>query len=205
MPGRRAYDLMYRVGAPWESGPRAELVELVTTGRIRPGRAIDLGCGSGANAVFLAEHGFDVTGVDFSPVALAAARRAAATAGAEVRFVEADLTAATLGAAEGSYDLVVDYGVLDDLRGAHRRAMAAAVHRVSRPGTIAVLWCFYDEIAWWRRAGARFPGLAPGEVHDLFGAAFAVDRLPEPAAGTGFACFLLTCTGRAAASHPGRG
>lgn len=112
-----------------------------------------------------------------------------------MRFVEADLTASTLGAAEGSYDLVVDHGVLDDLRGAGRRAMAAAAHRITRPGAVVVLWCFDDAIAWWRRRGARFPGLAPGEVPELFGARFAVDRLPEPAAGTGFACFLLTRNG----------
>jgi SAM-dependent methyltransferase len=192
MVGRRAYDLMYRVGAPWESGPRAELVDLVTTGRIRPGRAVDLGCGSGANAVFLATQGFDVTGVDFSPVALSAARRAARDGAVEIRFVNADLTAAPEWADGDGYDLVVDYGALDDLRGAARRAMAALVHRITHPGSVVVLWCIYDEIAWWRRAGARFPGLLPGEVHRLFGAAFTVDRLPEPAAGSGFACFLLT-------------
>jgi len=44
---------------PWEIGPRAELVELVDAGRLRPGRAIDLGCGTGANAVFLAQRGFE--------------------------------------------------------------------------------------------------------------------------------------------------
>lgn len=191
MVGRRAYDLMYRIGAPWETGPRGELVDLVTTGRIRPGRAVDLGCGSGANAVFLAAHGFDVTGVDFSPVALDRARRAAAAAGVEVRLVNADLTAAP-DWADGSYDLVVDYGVLDDLNGAGRQAMASAVHQVTRPGSAVVLWCFYDEIAWWRRKGARFPGIARGEIQRLFGATFMIDRLPEPAAGSGFACFLLT-------------
>lgn len=186
------YDLVYRAGAPWEIGPRAELVDLVTTGRIPPGRAIDLGCGTGANAMFLAEHGFDVTGVDFSPVALAAARRAAARQGVRVRFVQADITAAALPGVEGPFDLLVDYGTLDDLRGAARRRMAATMHRLAGPASTVVLWCFYDEIAWWRRPGARFPGLKPAEVHDLFGAAFAVDRLPEPSAGSGFACFLLT-------------
>jgi methylase of polypeptide subunit release factors len=71
---------MYRRGAPWEGPPRQELAELVTSGTLTPqalppGRAIDLGCGSGTNAIFLAEHGFDVTGVDFSAVALAKARK----------------------------------------------------------------------------------------------------------------------------------
>ncbi len=55
-----AYNLAYRFfRMPWEIGPRAELVELVDAGRLRPGRAIDLGCGTGANAVFLAQRGFE--------------------------------------------------------------------------------------------------------------------------------------------------
>src|SRR5438477_6219122 len=74
MPGRVLYDTLYRLGrAPWEIGPRHELVDLVEAGRLTPGRTLDLGCGTGTNAVYLAEHGFDVTGVDFSPVALAKA------------------------------------------------------------------------------------------------------------------------------------
>jgi SAM-dependent methyltransferase len=80
---RRAYDSMDRRGAPWESGPRPELVELVESGRVRPGRAIDLGCGSGADSVFLAGNGFDVTGVDLSPVAVEKAGAAVAAAGVE--------------------------------------------------------------------------------------------------------------------------
>ena len=78
------YDLLYRFGAPWEGDPRSELVGLVESGRLNPSsmpRAIDLGCGSAANSVFLAEHGFDVTGVDFSPVALGKARALAAEHG----------------------------------------------------------------------------------------------------------------------------
>jgi SAM-dependent methyltransferase len=198
MVGRGAYNLMYRFRAPWEMGPREELVELVTSGRLTPealapGRAIDLGCGSGANAVFLAEHGFDVTGVDFSPVGLAKARRAAESQGvASITFVEADLTAPTLPGVDGPFDLLVDYGTLDDISRARRPAMAATVRRLSRPGSVFVLWCFYDEVLWWRRRGARFPGLAPGEETALFGADFTIERLARPASGSGFACFLLT-------------
>ena len=58
---RPFYNWMYRRGAPWESGPRPELVELVESGRVTPvtvgRRAVDIGCGSGADTVFLAEQG----------------------------------------------------------------------------------------------------------------------------------------------------
>ena len=69
------YDLWYRFGTPrWVGNARSELVKMVQTGDLLPGRAIDLGCGEGDNAIFLAEHGFQVTAVDFAPSAIAKAR-----------------------------------------------------------------------------------------------------------------------------------
>ena len=61
---------------PWniETPPRL-LVELVDTGKIKPCRAIDLGCGAGNYAVYLASRGFDVTGVDFSSEAIKIAKQ----------------------------------------------------------------------------------------------------------------------------------
>src|SRR6185503_8017484 len=94
MPPRAFYNTAYRVARmPWETGPRQELVALVHAGGLRPGRALDLGCGTGANSVFLGQHGFDVTGVDFAPAALAKAARAAEAAGVKIDLVEDDLTA----------------------------------------------------------------------------------------------------------------
>jgi SAM-dependent methyltransferase len=195
---RRAYDWMYRRGAPWEGGPRQELVDLVQGGRLSPsslppGRAVDLGCGSGANAIFLAEQGFETVGVDFSPVALAKGRAAAQhRRGLRLRFVEADVTATSIEDVDGPFDLVVDYGTLDDLWGRRRQAMARTVERLTRPGGVALLWCFYDEIAWWRRPGGRFPGLRPEVVQQLFSAAFEIERWSQPPEGSGFACLLMT-------------
>ena len=147
MPPIWFYDLMYRWHAPWEMGARSELVALVGTGcltpeRLAPGRAVDLGCGAGANAVFLAQAGFDVVGVDFSPVALGKARRASLAAGVSerVRLVGADLTAHRLPDVEGPFDLLVDYGTLDDLAPTDRRAMASTIIRLARPGSTFVLY-----------------------------------------------------------------
>jgi SAM-dependent methyltransferase len=60
---------------------------------LRPGTALDAGCGTGADAVWLAEHGWTVTGVDIAPSALAAAAERAARAAVTCSWVEADLTA----------------------------------------------------------------------------------------------------------------
>ena len=69
------YDLWYRFGTPpWVGHARSTLVEMVQSGDLLPGRAIDLGCGEGDIAIFLAEHGFQVTAVDFAPSAIAKAK-----------------------------------------------------------------------------------------------------------------------------------
>jgi cyclopropane fatty-acyl-phospholipid synthase-like methyltransferase len=59
----------------------AELRAVVENGRVQPGRALDLGCGTGTNVIYLAEHGFDAFGVDISSRAVATTRRKIAQAG----------------------------------------------------------------------------------------------------------------------------
>jgi SAM-dependent methyltransferase len=85
------------------TGPNRFLV--AETESLAPGRALDLACGNGRNAVWLAERGWQVTGIDFSPVALAAARRLAAEWGVEVAWIERDVMELEL--EEASFDLVL--------------------------------------------------------------------------------------------------
>ncbi|MEX0991520.1 MAG: class I SAM-dependent methyltransferase [Actinomycetota bacterium] len=199
-----AYDLIYRKGAPWEMGPRPELVEQVESGvlaaeALPPGRAIDLGCGTGANAVFLAEHGFEVTGVDLSAVALRKAREAAGAAGVDdrTRWVHADLTKPVPERYRGAFDLLADYGTLDDLRSNARQRMAALMADLARPGAKVLLWCFYADprdlpLITFDGASKLSGAVRPGEERELFAEHFDIERLPEPAEGSGFACFLMT-------------
>lgn len=204
MPPVWFYDLMYRWRAPWEMSARSELVGLVESGRVTPerlapGRAVDLGCGAGANAVFLARAGFDVVGIDFSPVALRKARRASLAAGVSerLRLVRADLTAQALPGVEGPFDLLVDYGTLDDLAPTDRRAMASTIIRLARPGSIFVLYAFYAARADLPRISLTGPSrlvpvLEPGEEAELFGHAFEIERLPEPRPKDLTAAFVMT-------------
>ncbi len=73
----------------WSAGPNRELVAEVAG--LRPGRALDVACGEGRNAIWLAELGWRVTAVDFSEVAIAKARTRAEQAAVEVDFVCVDL------------------------------------------------------------------------------------------------------------------
>ena len=94
--------------------------------RLRPGRALDLGCGQGRNAAWLAQHGWDVTGVDFSDVALETARSVAPG----VEWVQADLR--EYEPAEGAYDLVLY--VFVQLPAAERRAVLRRAAVALAPG-----------------------------------------------------------------------
>ncbi len=95
-----------RYGTPdliWTEEPNQFLVREV--GDLPPGRAVDLACGEGRNAIWLAERGWTTTGVDFSHVGLEKARQFATRRGASVEWVEADLT--EWKPEPGAYDLVL--------------------------------------------------------------------------------------------------
>ena len=207
--GRRAYDLMYRMGAPWEGADRVELRALVADGRCapetlrRPGadraRAVDLGCGAGSVSIELAEAGFEVTGIDFSPVALRKARQAAEVRGLgpeRVRFVHGNLTAGGVDGVTGPFDLLVDYGTFDDLPDAGREAMAAYVTSLARPGSRCFLFAFAgrpEDLPRFSFNGPSraFPGLLPGEAERRFGSAWRLECLEQPTRARPLASYLM--------------
>lgn len=199
MVSSRMYDLMYRWWAPWDGvGVRDDLVRLLDRGDVTPEthpRAIDLGCGTGANVVYLAERGFKPTGIDFSPVALGKARRRAEGAGMGERcsFAEVDLTESALPGVEGQFDLLVDFGTLDDLPQRLRPVVAAHVAGLAAPGSVYLLWCFYgdpDELPLisFNGPSRMAAGLGRGEERELFGSTFDIE---EFSTGRHTACFLL--------------
>lgn len=179
------YNTLYRLNiAPWDREVRPHLVELVESGRLSPKthpRALDLGCGTGAEAVYLAERGFGpVLGVDFSPVALRRARARARSAGVADRcsFSQADITAGPIPGASNEYDLICDFGALDDTVGEQRLAFAAAIHRLARPGALVMIFCFQGDKTELSGAAKIAPMIAPGEEKELFGEAFDIEYLP---------------------------
>ena len=204
MVGRRIYDLMYRYWAPWDAvGVRDELRTLVENGTLTPDaypRAVDLGCGTGANVVYLAEQGFDATGIDFSPVALDQARKRAADAGVThaTTWIQGDLLADRIDGTAGPYDLLLDFGVLDDFPTPQdRERMVATARRLSRPGSRFLFWCFYaarDELPRISFVGPSrlTPAVEPGEEVELFGDDWDIERLPAPPPPERCAAFLLT-------------
>ncbi|MFP8962483.1 class I SAM-dependent methyltransferase [Streptomyces nanhaiensis] len=194
------YNTLYRLGiAPWDTGVRPHLTDLVDAGRIRPEdgrRVLDLGCGTGSESVYLAQRGFEVVGVDYSGVALERARALARSKGVSgnCRFLHGDISSYPVPGVSGSFDVILDFGALDDMTGAPREGMARVVHRYARPGTVFVLWCFHarrEDVPRFRFAGVSkmHSMLEPGEEETLFGREFTIERLDSP---EHTACFVMT-------------
>ena len=102
----------------WESHrPVGALVELFDRPGFRPQRVLELGCGDGVNAVFMAGRGCSVTAVDISRTALDMAREKQRAAGVDVQFVEGDVFKVDLGRA--AFDFVFDRGMFHHVQVFH--------------------------------------------------------------------------------------
>ena len=172
----RLWSLLYIARAPWDiKQPRPELVSLVEEGRVKPCRAIDLGCGTGENVIYLARQGFDITGTDISPMAIAKARRRARIAGVSPVLFAGDVT--NLIEVEGPFDLVVDNGCLHSLpRAGSRDKYIQTLLRLTRPGSQYFMRCFIRKTQ--VSANVSFH-MEPGEVEKRFSREFEIEEL-EP-------------------------
>lgn len=129
------WDAMYREGTPpWESGLASqELEKILSEGLIPRGTALELGCGTGADAICLAKHGFDVTAVESAPTALERARYRAEMEDALLCFVLADVFHFCPKA--GQFDLVYDAGFYHFIRQTELERFLDLLWRVTRPGS----------------------------------------------------------------------
>ena len=166
-----SFDLRYLLGQPpWDTEVTPpEVIELVEGGDLPPGRALDLGCGTGTNSIYLARHGWEVVGVDFSVLAIRRARRKARQARVDCQFHHGDVT--DLSFLADPFDLALDIGCLHSLSPEAWGRYAAEVARLVRPGGLYLLYAFAP------RPDRSIPrGIAPEEVRNLFTPAFAVER-----------------------------
>lgn len=97
---------------PWHREQPPPLLERAIAQRTSHGRALDLGCGEGVYAAYLAKQGFSVTAIDFVAAAIAAARTRAEQAGVEIEFREGDVVEYE---APSPFDVVLDSGCLHHL------------------------------------------------------------------------------------------
>jgi SAM-dependent methyltransferase len=138
------YRAFYRLGfTPWEQPDETvkPLADLVADARA-PGRALDIGCGTGRDAIFCARRGWQVTGVDDVPLALRRARAKAASAGVRVRFEQADITRAGLDRIGTGYDLLIDMGCLHNFAAPARPSIGELLTAAAAPGATLLMMAF---------------------------------------------------------------
>jgi cyclopropane fatty-acyl-phospholipid synthase-like methyltransferase len=166
-----AFDLRYLLGwPPWDTQVTPpEVVELVEGESLPPGRALDLGCGTGTNCIYLARHGWEVVGVDFSILAIRRAWRKARRAGVDCQFYRGDVT--DLAFLADPFDLMLDIGCLHSLPQERWERYAAGVARLVRPGGLYLLYAFTSQPD---QSAPR--GVASEGIRSLFAPAFAMER-----------------------------
>lgn len=137
----------YRSGdIPWDTGvPPPEVVQLVESGRLARGWALDLGCGSGVTSRFLAANGFRVIGLDLSLLALGRGARQAGEQGLACSFIRGSV--ADLSFLRVVASLVVDVGCFHSLGPDARRSYIRSVAGHVSPGGHYLLYTFVHSMS----------------------------------------------------------
>jgi SAM-dependent methyltransferase len=184
------YKFQYLVGlTPWERMPTLPigeqaiaLLEREERGREPPyGRALDLGCGTGFWSVRLAQHGWDVTGVDIVPKAVRTARKRARGAGVDAVFVEGSVTALTAAGIGSEFRLILDFGVVHGFPPEQVRAVGREVTAVATEDATLLMYAFSPG-----RRGPLPRGISREEIEQAYGGwticeeeAFDLTRAPR--------------------------
>jgi 2-polyprenyl-3-methyl-5-hydroxy-6-metoxy-1,4-benzoquinol methylase len=130
---------------PWNvSEPPRLLVDAVKSGRVKPCKAVDLGCGAGNYAVWMARQGFEMTGLDISAEAIKYARELAEREGMTCRFAVLDLLGDVDEFSE-SFDFGYDWELLHHIFPGDRPAYVSNVHRVLKPDATYLSVCFSEK------------------------------------------------------------
>jgi SAM-dependent methyltransferase len=162
----------YRLGlAPrFSDVPDHRLVQLAEgSERLAPGRALDLGCGTGRNAIYLASQGWDTTGIDMVTHALETARRKTEARRLAVRFVQGDVTRLTELDIVPAFDLIMDGGCYHMIPAHRREAYALSVTRVAAARARLIIVGVRQRVGAPEELAARLPGWRLLQAHPVPG------------------------------------
>ncbi len=154
-----SYNAWYFKRPPWDTGVTPpELIEFVTNHPA--GRALELGCGTGTNAIYLAQHGWRVIAIDFVSRAIHQAKRKANSCGVTVDFRLQDVTA--LDNIAPPFDLILDIGCYHSLPDSGQAVYRCNVQRLLRPGGCWLLYAFINV-----NDDVDRIGISPAELDEL--------------------------------------
>jgi SAM-dependent methyltransferase len=151
-----AYLFRYAPWDRWQGKPLRRLKELLEGPQApRPGRALDLGCGMGRGSIYLAQLGWQVTGIDAVERALKVARLRAERAGVKPKFVRGDVTQLAGAGIQGPFDLFLDLGCFHILLDNERRRYGESIARVAAADAELILFAFGPNKLWIGPRGAE--------------------------------------------------
>ena len=143
---------------PWDTGiTPPEIVAMLESGKVPIGRALDLGCGTGTNAIYLAQHGFEVTASisRAAPLRWRSARPDRRRLTDRVRVERGDVTLLRRWAIGNSIDFAYDIGCFHNLDAEARQRYVAALTAVLKPGAFYMLYAFEPQADRARRGAGR--------------------------------------------------
>jgi SAM-dependent methyltransferase len=136
---RITFNLAYLFSPRWDTGiPAPEVIRFIT-GKT-PGNAIDVGCGTGTNLLYLAQQKWRVTGIDFAPLAIARAERKLADY--PKTLLMADITKLSLLDLPGPYDLALDMGCFHSLSGIGRSVYVKGMEKWVKSNGVLMVYAF---------------------------------------------------------------
>ena len=175
---RTLFRTLYRLGlTPWDGHPISSSLQALVEG-LPPGTALDVGCGTGDTSIYLAQHGWRATGIDFVPKAVEKARAKADATGVTVDFRQADATQLSSQGIGTGFDLIVDNGCLHGMSDVDRDAYVREVAAVAAANARLLLVEFTP--------GGSFgvPGIGQDEIERRFASGWTlVSTGDEPHAG----------------------
>ena len=164
---RLFYTLWYLRKPPWDTGiSPPELMAFINSQP--PGRALDLGCGTGTNSITLAQHGWKVTGVDFVGKAIRKARTKARNSGLNIDFLIDDVT--RLEQVVGVFDLVLDIGCFHYLSQSNKGKYIQNLKRLLSPNGTFLLYGFVSS------SGESDVGITPSDLDRIQSIVSMVNR-----------------------------
>lgn len=169
------YQWMYRLGqSHWDTGKiPSEVIEAIQSGRIPPGPALDLGCGTGTSVIYMAQHGRLAIGVDFVPSAISKARIKAQQAGvsSSTQFFVGDVTRLNA-LALPQCAFALDMGCFHGLNPDGQRGYVEGLSALLQPGGQFMLYTLNPR----KEAGFAF-GMSPEQVQSVFAESFDITRI----------------------------
>ena len=167
------FDVAYEGTPPWDIGrPQATVVRLAEADEIT-GSVLDVGCGTGENALYLAARGNEVLGMDAAPVAIERSTAKARDRGVEAEFVTWD--APRVAEIGRTFDTIIDVGLFHSFQDEERPVFAHNLHAVLEPGGRYFMLCWSE-----RNESDYGPRrVTQAEIHETFAEGWTVNSIED--------------------------